>query len=72
MIREKISSTSLASIGYDEDHAILEVEFQTGEVYQYFDVPVSEYDALMNADSIGAYFSYNIRPNYDFRHIHWK
>lgn len=69
MIRENISSTSLASIGYDEDHAILEVEFQTGEVYQYFGVPISEYDALMNADSIGAYFSHHIRPSYDFKHV---
>lgn len=69
MLRERVSSSSLASIGYDEDHAILEVEFRTGEVYQYLGVPVSEYDALMNADSIGAYFSYNIRPHYDFRHI---
>lgn len=66
MLREKVSSTSLASIGYDEDHAILEVEFQTGAVYQYYDVPIAVYDALMNADSIGTYFSNNIRPAYDF------
>jgi hypothetical protein len=69
MLREKVTSTSLASIGYDEDHAILEVEFRTGEVYQYYDVSIAVYDALMNADSIGAYFSNNIRPAYDFRHI---
>jgi hypothetical protein len=69
MLREKVTSKSLASIGYDEDHAILEVEFRTGEVYQYYDVSIAVYDALMNADSIGAYFSNNIRSAYDFRHI---
>ncbi|MBN2260283.1 MAG: KTSC domain-containing protein, partial [Clostridiales bacterium] len=29
-------------------------------VYQYFDVPNDDYEALMNASSLGSYFYHNI------------
>ncbi|HEY9045264.1 MAG TPA: KTSC domain-containing protein [Ohtaekwangia sp.] len=69
MLRTPVTSSGLASIGYDEDHAILEVEFTSGEVYQYLDVPLEVYEALMSAESHGTYFSKHIRPLYDFRHV---
>jgi hypothetical protein len=69
MIRHQVTSSGLRSVGYDEEHGILEVEFASGEVYQYFDVPVEEYMSLIEAASVGTYFSENIRPNYDFRHV---
>jgi hypothetical protein len=69
MLRSRVTSSTFNSVGYDEEHHILEVEFQTREVYQYFEVPVEVYEAFMNADSLGAYFSEDIRPVYDFKHI---
>ena len=39
----------------------LEVEFLSGAVYQYFDVPQSIYDGLMAADSHGKYFAAYIK-----------
>jgi len=44
----------------------LEVEFQRGSVYQYFDVPVSEYDQLLSAASVGKYFCEFIRDCYRY------
>jgi hypothetical protein len=46
MEREAVSSSSVASIGYDPESLTLEVEFASGDVYQYFDVPETEYDGL--------------------------
>ena len=66
MKRTTVSSSNLASVGYDEENQILEIEFKHGGVYQYFDVPQSEYDALMNASSHGSYFSNNIRNDYEY------
>jgi hypothetical protein len=66
MRRETVDSSNLASVGYDEANEILEIEFNHGGVYQYFDVPKEEYDALMNADSLGSYFFHNIRDVYDY------
>ena len=65
MERQSVSSSNLASIGYDAENEILEVEFKHGGIYQYFDVPENVYDELMNADSHGIYFSSNIRNVYE-------
>lgn len=61
MERQYVSSSNIASIGYDLDNMILEVEFLSGAVYQYFDVPQSIYDGLMAADSHGKYFAAYIK-----------
>jgi len=64
MERKAVESSNLASVGYDEHEEILEIEFQHGGVYQYFDVPKKVYEELMNADSHGIYFNVNIRNKY--------
>lgn len=69
MKRERVDSSNLASVGYDEENEILEIEFNHGGVYQYFDVPKDEHEALMNADSLGSYFFYNIRDAYEYSKI---
>lgn len=66
MKKQPVISSSLASVGYDEKNEILEIEFNHGGLYQYFDVPKEEYEALMNAESLGRYYFYNIRDSYEF------
>lgn len=66
MNRIKVNSSNLATVGYDEKNEILEIEFNHGGVYQYFDVPIEEYEALMNASSHGSYFHSNIRDVYEY------
>ncbi|MBK7181096.1 MAG: KTSC domain-containing protein [Chloroflexi bacterium] len=39
MKRTAVSSSNLASVGYDPARQSLEIEFTTGRVYEYFDVP---------------------------------
>lgn len=56
----------LASVGYDEKEQILEVEFNHGGIYEYYDVEKKVYDDLMNADSLGRYFINNIKDGYDY------
>jgi len=69
MYRQKVESSNLASIGYDKENEILEIEFNHGGIYQYFDVPIEEYKALMNADSHGSYFHHNIRDVYEYEKL---
>jgi hypothetical protein len=57
MERQYVTSSNILSIGYDPDNMILEVEFTTGAVYQYYDVSQSIYDGLMVADSHGNFLS---------------
>lgn len=57
MERTPVSSGNLASVGYDESGAILEVEFNNGRIYQYSGVPEEVYQGLMNAGSHGIFFN---------------
>ena len=70
MERKRVSSSNLSSVGYDDTNEILEIEFNNGGIYQYFDVPSSIYEALMNASSHGTYFDRNIKKaGYRFKKI---
>lgn len=70
MNRTPVSSSSLASVGYDPENMVLEIEFYSGGIYQYFNVPESVYDGLTNADSHGKYFDVYIKKGgYSFQKI---
>ena len=66
MGRVPVSSGNLAAVGYDAATSTLEVEFRNGGLYQYFDVPSHEHEALMQASSHGEYFSAHIRNTYRY------
>jgi hypothetical protein len=68
MQRIPVESSSIASIGYDPRERVLELEFrQSGDVYQYFDVPGEEYTAFLAADSKGTYVNQQLKP-WGYRH----
>lgn len=64
--RQSIDSRSLASVGYDMTSRTLEVEFVSGSVYRYFDVPAAVFDGLLAAESAGRYFNAHVRDHYRF------
>jgi hypothetical protein len=69
MQRQHVSSSNVHSIGYDKDTQILEVEYNNGGIYEYSDVPASEYEALMLASSVGSYLHTHIKGKYSYRKI---
>lgn len=64
MERTPVTSSNIRAIGYEPE--TLEVEFNSGSVYQYHGVPASEHDAIMNAESKGKYFNANIKNSYPY------
>ncbi|NET59020.1 MAG: lysine--tRNA ligase [Symploca sp. SIO2E6] len=60
----KSSSVVIQSFDYDATTQTLRVEFNSGSVYQYRDVPDSVYQGLKNAPSLGQYFNSHIREKY--------
>lgn len=66
MERAPVTSTDIRAIGYDADSQTLEVEFNSGGVYQYSGVSPGEHDGIMAADSKGKYFHANIKNRYPF------
>ncbi len=69
MKRTEVESSMIHSVGYDPDARVLEIEFNSGQAYQYFDVPSEEYEGLMQAESHGRYFLANIRDVYGYRRV---
>ena len=69
MKRQGVSSSNICSIGYDPLSKTLEIEFNSGGIYQYFNVPQAEYTALMSASSHGSYFHAYIKEQYPWTKI---
>ena len=59
----------MRSVGYSTSSRTLEVEFVSGSVYQYFDVPQPTYAGLLAAPSIGNFVNTQIKPYYEFAEV---
>jgi len=67
MRRRSVNSSSVQSVGWSD--GTLELEYVSGDVYQYYEVPQPTYAALLAAPSIGAYVNKHIKPLYDCREV---
>lgn len=64
-----VESTSIRSVGYDQQTGTLVVEFVNGSTYAYAAVPRETHRELLDAESIGAYFNRVVRPRYAYRRL---
>lgn len=64
-----LHSTSLAWVAYSAEQRLLEVAFQNGKVYDYFQVPSDTYNELLNAESKGHYFNHHIRNHFHAKQV---
>ncbi len=69
MNRQQVRSSDLRAVGYEAQSMTLEIQFNSGGIYQYFGVPVSVFHALMGAGSKGKYFHHFIKDAYAFRRV---
>ena len=62
-----VDSSAISELGYSKKANTLYIRFkESGVLYEYYDVPESEYKNLKNADSIGKYFNSDIKGTYDY------
>jgi len=64
MIRQSVSSTTIASVGYDRAARVVEIEFTDGVIFRYSPVPVYIFRELLDAPSIDAFVASVIRPRF--------
>ncbi|MGI8743598.1 MAG: KTSC domain-containing protein [Bryobacteraceae bacterium] len=64
-----VESSILATVAYDEARELLQLEFCSQAVYQYFGVPAAVHQALLDAPSKGSYFNHAIRGRFPYRLI---
>jgi len=69
MQRTQVSSSNIQSIGYDPQSAVLEVEFISGDIYQYLNIPEHLYEQFMNASSHGQFLNNHIKYSYRYQKV---
>jgi len=69
MQRIPVLSTNIQSIGYDSQLTTLEVEFKSGDVYRYFNVPELLHQKLMKASSKGRFLNDYIKYSYRYQKV---
>lgn len=64
MERVPVQSRAIRSIGYRDSDQTLEIEFDSGRVYQYSGAPRSLFEWLLRSPSKGGIFNRMIRDQY--------
>lgn len=67
---EPSDSSAVSYVRYDRRNRRLYVTFRdSGEMYVYLDVPPSDYDGLLAAESKGRFVNERIKEGYRFLHL---
>ncbi|EPN8812866.1 TPA: KTSC domain-containing protein [Yersinia enterocolitica] len=69
MNRQPVDSSNIRSVGYDENDSILEIEFNNGAIYQYFDIPQNIHSELIHSDSVGGYLAKHIKGHFRYSRV---
>ena len=67
-----VSSSNIAAIGYREKEKKMQIEFISGAVYTFYNIPKRLFTGIMNAGSHGKYFWKHIRRfwgRYPYRRV---
>jgi hypothetical protein len=64
MLRLSLNSSMIASAGYDKKKSILEIEFNSGAVWHYYDVREKTFNGLKKAKSAGRYLVIVLKMNF--------
>jgi len=69
MQRQRVDSSGVISVGYDEWTKTLEIEYAGGAVYDYAQVPEVLYRDLLDAPSKGQFVNLYIKPYFEYEEI---
>lgn len=63
---QKVDSSNLEAVAYDEPSKTLAVQFQNGWLYTYHSVDMDVYTSLATAQSVGKYLNTHVKPFYPY------
>ena len=69
MAREYVESSSIDWFAYESRVRTLDVEFEGGGIYRYFDVSGPVVERLRAADSKGRFINQLIKPHYRYERV---
>ena len=66
MERTSVNSSNIKSIGYDPRELRMQVEFRSGRLYSFYNVPPKAHQEFMQAESKGKHFASHIANSFPF------
>jgi len=67
MRRTHVESSVIRAVGFER--GTLEIEFVSGALYHYYDVPDQVHRELLAAESHGTYFNARVRDRFAYRQL---
>ncbi|MGB3655224.1 MAG: KTSC domain-containing protein [Rivularia sp. (in: cyanobacteria)] len=64
-----VASPMASAIGYDSENEVLQIEFNSGAVYQFSDVDEDTWEDLYTSEAVGRYFNQNIKGRYQSQRV---
>ncbi|MGK7886225.1 MAG: KTSC domain-containing protein [Crocosphaera sp.] len=61
------SFSHIQAVGYDGHTKILKVNYKSGSIYTYFQVPDQIFQTMLKTHNLGTYINSNIRGNYHYQ-----
>lgn len=62
-------SSTVRRVKYHEQTHVLEIEFATGGIYEYYEVPASRVMALFKSEKVGSFVATEIKGKYNYKKI---
>jgi hypothetical protein len=69
MNRTAIASPGITQVGYEEGSEILEIEFVSGKIYQFYNVPLNLFSQLMDSSHKELYYETHILERFPYKRI---
>jgi len=69
MDMQLVNSSNIRAVGYDALTNIMRVEFNSGSVYDYHQVPEEIYRQLLISPSFGKFFAVHVKNRFGFNII---
>lgn len=64
---KKVKSSNIDSVGYENEN--LYIQYQSGTIYKYKNVPKVIYESLMDSDSKGRYMNSSIKTKFEYERL---
>jgi len=69
MHRTGVAVNGISQVGYEDGSEILEIEFASGKVFQFFNVPPKTFHQLMDSEFKEFYYQNNIHERFPYKRI---
>lgn len=69
LMKHPVSSSNLEWVAYDEEKKDLYIQFRSGGLYVYYDVPMDIFEGLLEAGSKGRYHNIKIKWAYKYKKL---